>query len=48
MCKCVIYDAVNFCAGLYAIEVVGDLPDDVKENCESHGWEYRAAVKASK
>ena len=34
--------------GMYAIEVVGDLPDEVIEECASRRLEHRALVKAGK
>jgi hypothetical protein len=38
----------HFEPGLYAIDVVGQLPDDALEQCENHQMEHRAAVKAAK
>jgi transcription elongation factor SPT4 len=32
---------VNYQPGMYAIEVVGQLPDDAIEYCEEMGFEYK-------
>jgi hypothetical protein len=33
---------VNNKPGMYAVEVIGQLPDDVLEYCEEFGLEYKA------
>lgn len=38
----------TFEPGVYAIEVVGQLPDDAIQSCEDLHLEYRAAARASK
>jgi hypothetical protein len=40
--------AGHFEPGLYAIEVLGDLPDEAIEECESRGAEYRKIAKQNK
>jgi hypothetical protein len=39
---------VTFVPGVYAIEVIGELPDDAIDTCESYGFEHRAAAKSAK
>lgn len=34
--------------GLYAIEMIGELPDDVIEHCENLGLPYKASRAAQK
>jgi transcription elongation factor SPT4 len=38
----------SFEPGMYAIEVLGTLPDYAQEICDSYGHEHRASVKAAK
>ena len=45
-----IYDTIigTFYPGVYAIEVVGTLPEDALDACENNNAEHRAQIKASK
>lgn len=35
----------TFLPGVYALDVEGELPDEAKEKCESHGQRYRSQLK---
>jgi hypothetical protein len=38
----------NFEPGVYAIDLIGQLPDDALELCDSMSYEHRAEAKAGK
>lgn len=43
------YDhAAQYMPGMYAIEMVGELPDEVIEHCENLGLPYKANKAAQK
>lgn len=35
----------TYCTGMYAIDVVGELPFDIVDYCEDKGLEYKARKK---
>lgn len=37
-----IFLPANFTPGMYAIEVLGELPEDAIEYCENYSHEYKA------
>lgn len=37
----------DFYPGMYAMEMIGELPEDVIEYCESEGIDYKARKKQS-
>jgi hypothetical protein len=43
-----LFDKGQFEPGLYAIEVLGELPEDAVEHCENFELEYRAKAKQNK
>ena len=47
---CYIHGTIigTFYPGVYAIEVVGTLPEDALDACENNNAEHRAQIKASK